>query len=597
MEYTLSENLKRILKKVWIKDKSIYIYFIIYTLFAAIYPFLGIFLPKLIIGELIKDVPVFKNIVIYVGAFFILVSIIGFIKAMTEHVSYFKIAYIRLDYFNDLSKKHFAMDFKYTEDPKFLDEHQNASSAVSNHHEGLEGSIHLLFSSGALVLSIIGYIYLVSNLSIWIFVYLVFNVIVNFFIVKAVKKYEYSFKDDISNINRKKNYYMETTHDFRFGKDIRLYDMSEKILQRYDNEVVSIVSVYRKIESRRFKMALIEILLIMLREGLVYGYLIFAFINGQIRIDDFAMYLITIATLSQTMNLLVSNISNYVGLNQYVKDLFQLLDKDLVNNYNTLDIPSDFTYEIEFRDVSFKYPNTDKYIYKNFNLKINKGEKIAIVGINGAGKTTLVKLLARLYDLEEGAIYLNGVNIKDYDKEQYYKLFSVVFQEFKLFAFNAKENIALDYENIDEDKVIKSLQKVNMLEKINNLPNGLESNFLKIIDPNGVEFSGGETQKLAIARALYKDAPIVILDEPTASLDALAEQEIYEEFNELVKGKTSIYISHRLASTKFCDRIVLINDAQIEECGTHEELLNLKRHYYQMFMTQAKYYIEGESHE
>lgn len=597
MEYTLFSNLKRLLKRISKTDKTIYIYFVVYTFFAAIFPFLGIFLPKIIIGELIKANSSFKIIIIYTVGFFLAAAIIGFVKEMCEHISYFKITYVRLDYLNDLSRHHFAMDYKYTEDSSFLDEHQNASIALRNNHEGLEGSLHLLFTSAALVLSIIGYIYLVSSLSFWIFIYLLFNVVVNFFIVKAVKKYEYSFKNDVSKINRKKNYYQNTTQDFSFGKEIRLYDMGEKILKKYDDEVVGLLSVYRKIETKRFRLALVDIFLILIREGIVYGYLIYALIKGYIQIDDFTMYFMTILILSETMNLLVNNISNYIGYNQYISDLFRLLDKNLITNHNTLNIPTEYTYEIEFKNVSFKYPNTDKYIFKNFNLKINTGEKIAIVGINGAGKTTLVKLLTRLYDLEEGEIYINGINIQEYDKEEYYQLFSVVFQEFKMFAFSAKENIALDYENIDEDKVIESLKKVNMYEKINNLPKGLDTNFLKVIDPQGVEFSGGENQKLAIARALYKDGPIIILDEPTASLDALAEQEIYEEFNELIRDKTAIYISHRLASTKFCDRIILINDSQIEEYGTHEELLALKGHYYEMFMTQAKYYTDGENYE
>ena len=374
--------------------------------------------------------------------------------------------------------------------------------------------------------------------------------------------------------------------------------MGGKIIDKYDNEAKKLYKIHGKIYTKHFRLNIINFLAILIREGLVYGYLVYAFVIGQIGIDDFTMYLVAIVSLATAMNNLATDLSSYVGFNQYVTDLYKFLDRDLIHNENNQPIPQDYTYEIEFKNVSFKYPNTDKYILKDFNLKIRKGEKIAIVGINGAGKTTLVKLLTRLYDLEEGEILLNGININQFDKQEYYRLFSVVFQEFKMFAMSVKENIALDFENIDEDKVSDSLIKVNLSDKVQSLPKGLDTSILKIMDPQGVEFSGGENQKFAIARALYKDAPVVILDEPTASLDALAEQEIYEEFNELIKDKTAIFISHRLASTKFCDRIVLINNSSIEECGTHDELLRNKKYYYEMFMMQAKYYnSKGESYE
>ncbi len=259
----------------------------------------------------------------------------------------------------------------------------------------------------------------------------------------------------------------------------------------------------------------------------------------------------------------------------------------------TRDIHIDSSYEIEFKNVSFKYPKTDKYIYKNLSLKIKKGQRLAIVGINGAGKTTFVKLLCRLYEPTSGEILINGVNIQSFSKEEYYKILSVVFQEVKTFAFTVAENVSLEnLEEVDREKVLHCIEKAGVGDKINSLEKGIDTSLLKILDGEGIELSGGENQKLALARALYKNGKIVILDEPTSVLDAVAEYNIYKGFDELIGDKTAIYISHRLASTKFCDVIAFFENGEIVEYGTHEELLKKNGKYSDMFNIQAQYYKE-----
>lgn len=234
-----------------------------------------------------------------------------------------------------------------------------------------------------------------------------------------------------------------------------------------------------------------------------------------------------------------------------------------------------------------------KDIYKNLSLKIKAGQKLAIVGVNGAGKTTFIKLLCRLYEPTEGEILLNGVNVKEFNKEEYYKLFSAVFQDIKVMAFSVAENVALkEIDNIDRDRVKDSLGRADLSEKINALEKNIDTNLLKIFDENGIELSGGQNQKLALARALYKDGDIIVLDEPTAALDAIAEYKTYLKFNELIGDKTAIYVSHRLASTRFCDVIAFFENGKIKEYGTHEELLEKNGLYKEMFQVQAQYYRE-----
>jgi len=248
--------------------------------------------------------------------------------------------------------------------------------------------------------------------------------------------------------------------------------------------------------------------------------------------------------------------------------------------------------EIVFDNVTFRYPGTDVDIYKDFSFTIKKGERLAIVGVNGAGKSTLVKLICGLYEPNEGHIYVNGIDIRDWKKKNLYDLYSTVFQDFNILAFTLRENVTCNSSEQDDARVTEALERVGLGKKLNSLSKGLDQMMLKVIDEEGTDFSGGERQKLAIARALYKNSPMVIMDEPTAALDALAEAEIYENFSELVEGKTAIYISHRLASTIFCDKIALFDKDGVKEYGTHEELMAKKGMYYDMFVVQGKYYQE-----
>lgn len=255
----------------------------------------------------------------------------------------------------------------------------------------------------------------------------------------------------------------------------------------------------------------------------------------------------------------------------------------------TIDFSNSF--DIEFKNVSFKYPGSDYYALKNINLKIDNGTKLAIVGRNGSGKTTLVKLMCRFYDVTKGEILINGVNIKDYTQESIMQLYSVVFQDFKMFSLPLYQNLSGN-DSINIKKLSECLEQANIKARVEKLPNKEHTYLYKDIDENGVEISGGEAQKLALARALYKDAPIVVLDEPTAALDPLAENDMYSRFNSFVKGRTAIYISHRLSSCVFCDKIAVFQNSQLVEYGTHKSLLDKQGEYFELWNSQAKYYLK-----
>ena len=319
-------------------------------------------------------------------------------------------------------------------------------------------------------------------------------------------------------------------------------------------------------------------------------YLLYSIIKEMISIGSFTMYISAVTTFASSFKSVINSLMEIRAYDMYYDKLDEYLSVPLRLRSGIKGKVPKGDYTIEFKNVSFKYSGSNKYVLKNINLTIKGGQKLSIVGENGAGKTTFVKLLTRLYDPVEGEILLNGKNIKDIDYEEYMSVFSTVFQDYKLFSFSLKDNVALALP-MDEEKVVKTLEHAGFGIKLNKLPKGINTTVYKNFDESGFEPSGGEGQKIALARALYKNAPVVILDEPTAALDPRAEYEIYQQFNEMVNGKTAVYISHRLSSTKFCDVIAVFDNGEIIEYGTHDELLEKNGTYSELFNMQAQFYV------
>lgn len=314
-------------------------------------------------------------------------------------------------------------------------------------------------------------------------------------------------------------------------------------------------------------------------------------VTGDMNLADFSTYALAVRTFSSSMNQMFQSCGEIEKNAMHLKDYFEFLqiESKFVNTGKEVD--GQGGYEIRFENVSFKYPDMEEYALQNVNLSIRNGEKLSIVGENGSGKTTFVKLLTRLYDPTEGNIYLNGVNIKEIAYDEYLNIFSTVFQDFKIYAFTINENITM-FEESETQKPETILGQLGLLEKIHNQKKGLDTYIYRVYDEEGIELSGGQNQKLAIARAIYKDAPIVIMDEPTAALDPRAESEIFADFNQMVEGKTAIYISHRLSSCLLSDHIAVFEKGQLVEYGQHKELMDRQGKYYDLFSLQAKYYIE-----
>lgn len=592
-KYPFLKTIKNLLKNVSNKNPKLYIYFFVYTLSATIFPFFSILLPKFLIGELmLGEVAKLETILYIVLGYFGFTSIVGFCKTYVHETSYSKISFLRMNYLRDTFHKLVEMDYKYVEDASFLEENGRALESTSTNSNGVEGVYHKLFTTPAVFLTTILLSIWIGTVSIWILLGLLLHLGISLWIQRQVHRNEYKIKSKLSHQERKKRYYYETTHNFGFGKEVRLYNLKERILDNYKTEINNYISLHRFLRNKEFVIGFLGLFTLLISNGILYGTLIWKVVNGM-NIADFSMYLSLILQLSLLLNTLGEDFSFIYRETAYVHDLFLFLHKDLGEEGGDERAIKDDTLEIQFQNVSFKYPKTDNYIFKNLNLTIPKGKRVAIVGVNGAGKSTLVKLITGLYKVDEGQILINGTPIENFNKKELYSMFSVLFQDINIIAYTLGENVACKSIDIDEGRIMKALDKVGLGKKVESFEKGLSQMMLKVIDENGTEFSGGESQKLAIARALYKDGNMVIMDEPTAALDALAEAAIYEDFSELTQGKTALYISHRLASTKFCDAIALFDRDGLKEYGNHEELMELKGEYYKMFTIQGKYYQEG----
>ena len=596
-KYDVFAVIKRMAKHMWNTDRKQYGRIAIYTVLAAIYPFMSILLPKLAIGILEKgEADAAKELVITMGIYFLVAGLLAvFVNYLSAYIST-RNTRIRLLYLGDMCNKLMHMDYCHQEDACFWQEYDKAINAGNSNANGIEGLYNKVCLMPAKFLSLVGMVCLAGALSPVLLISLVVHVIVIMWASKVTHDYEYAKKEEVSKAERRIGYYRKTTQDFSYGKDIRIFNLRKRIMDNYQKEIHAFLRLFSQIRNREYIYGLAGILTLLITNVLTYGILIHSVLNGM-PVSSFTMY-VTMTTSLMALMLEVGNDLAFVwNEGEYVNDFYRLLDAPLTlegekTKTDVFSKKDEKTLEIVFDHVTFRYPGTEKNIFTDLNFTIHAGERLAIVGVNGAGKSTLVKLMTGLFAPTEGHIYINGVDITELKKSEVYDLYSAVFQDVNVLAFSIRENVGCASDGVNDERVQIALEKVGLGDKVKGFEKGLDQMMLKVIDEDGTDFSGGERQKLSIARGLYKDAPMVIMDEPTAALDALAEAEIYENFSELVEGKTAVYISHRLASTRFCDKIALFDADGLSEYGTHDELMEKKGKYYDMFVIQGKYYQE-----
>ena len=418
---------------------------------------------------------------------------------------------------------------------------------------------------------------------------------VKFLVDRKQRMLPHKYNDDRVPLSRVNEYYSGLMEEMETGKEVRINNLEDWVYDKADRSwKEDLYPLDKKFTQTTLALQGTNGLISVIQDVIVYLILAFEVIYSTMTVGDFSMYLTAAGTFSGLVTGISTNYS-YLMIQTawYLKEYRHCLDvaEKLKAEGNThIDIPENV--EIEFRDVSFKYPKTDRMILEHVNITIGKGETLSIVGVNGAGKTTFVKLLCRFYEPTSGEIFVNGIPAKDIPLNEYYGLLGVVFQDFSLFSFTVRENIAMNTE-CDDERLRDAVRKCGLDGRMETLPHGVDTYIWKMFDRDGIELSGGEGQKIAIARAVYRGAPIVIFDEPTSALDPIAEYDIYRNFHDLAENRTAIYISHRLSSTRFTDKTAVFANGTIAEYGTHAELMEIENGIYKdMFSMQAKYYKE-----
>ena len=560
---------------------------------------LNSYAPKYVLSFIEDDLP-FNTIIMYTVIICLIMMILDVIS--TTCYNSFEFEYLKTEGYVEKKRmdKLFHTDFKNMESPDFLDCAQRAKTAL-NRGKGFHGVLYQsrnFIAQGTLMILSAALIGIQNILMMIIFIVISFGIVkISSFFTKRDK---IKFSDAMAPTWRKMNYLESTTKNFDFAKDIRLFNMSNAFF----NQLSGVNETYKELNRKHHnRMVLWEVSLgsvLIVQKILMYTWLVYNVVTGAYQISDFVLYVGLVSTFHASVgyvNWIYSDMrTNSLMINDYRNFVDWKEDRETADEKDghITEINLD-KFEFRFENVSFKYPGHDNYVLKNVNLTIKNGAKLAVVGVNGAGKTTFIKLMMKLYEPSEGRILLNDVDIKEYNREEYFKLFSPVFQNVECFAMPIYQNISFAEEDkTDMNKINEVLEQSGLSEKINSYEKGIHTNLLKIFDKEGIDLSGGEKQRLAMARALYKDGKVIILDEPTAALDALAEDRMYREFENMIHGKTAVFISHRLGSTRFCDKIAMFEDGTIVEEGTHEELMAKNGKYAYMFGIQSQYYDEKQ---
>lgn len=594
-KYNMFQNSAYMLSLASRECKSVILLCLLLAAIAVLTNLIGLYITPTILGAIESNVPMGELILIiitFTGGLMLINSLNAYIGQNTM----FGRIEIRIHVIGMVNQKYMTMSYPLTEAQEILKKLEKAQMAVNNNSSATEAIWGTFTNLLKNIIGFIIYILLLMSMEPIMMLVILATTITGFFINKYIYAWGYRHREEEAEYSRRMNYVTDKSSDYTLAKDIRIFGIRNWLDEVYN----SALSLYDSFILRREKVYIwaniIDLVLTFLRNGIAYIYLINMVINNGLSASEFLLYFSAVGGFTSWVSGILSDFSTLHNQSLDLSNIREFIEYPEIFKFDegeSLMADIKKPYEIELRNVTFCYPEAENNTLENINLKISAGEKLAIVGLNGAGKTTLVKLICGFYDPTEGEVLLNGVDVRCYNRRDYYKHFSAVFQDFSILASDIESNITQGDEITDVAKMTDSIEKSGLTKKIDSLPNKYQTYLGKEVYEDGIELSGGEKQRLMLARALYKDAPIIVLDEPTAALDPIAESDMYNKYNDLTGGRTSIYISHRLASTRFCNRIILLDNNKITEQGTHESLVNDGKKYAELFEIQSRYYREG----
>lgn len=586
----MKANIKYMLKN-WIAwDKKSLIYFFIRVPALVFQPIVTAYIPKAMIDCITEGVTV-GRLTLVVGLLSVLLVLTTWFAPFMQELLNGSARIIRMRYAVLAFRKNLYTDYKNIESPRGREKNKRAMEFYRSYYSGSSDFLDSCNQFCVCIVGIITSLALIYKINMIMILIILATCVCEFFLLKFLNKKEKKTKNERSKIFVRFDYYYNLCRDFSAAKDIRLYGFTDYFMLAVAKIIYELEAVNQKFARQNIKVGGTRALLNLLRELVAFVYLTYLVCSSRLSVSDFIFYFGIITGFS---NWIMNAVYQYSNLERCCNDCaaFREFAESTDENDNKPDIDFKGIESIEFQNVSFKYQSAEKSTINNMTFKVNKGENIAIVGENGAGKTTAVKLLCGLYYPTSGEILINGKSNRDFSGNSYFNLFSAVFQDYYFMPMTIAENICAT-SNYDKEKLFAAFEKAGISNKINGLPNKEKSYMIKDVYKDAVDFSGGEKQKLLLAKAIYKNAPVLILDEPTAALDPIAENELYLKYNEITSNKISFFISHRLSSTRFCDRILFIKGGRIAESGTHDELMALKGLYYRMYQIQSYYYKEN----
>lgn len=534
------------------------------------------------------------SVVFTIAAFALVLMLLSGLRSYVDTNALFgRIAVRSQGIYLSISRKYAETSYPNLLNTDFLALGEKASAACAGNSESSEAIWTTLTDLMTSCIGFIVYLALLTNLNLWLAALVAATTAVSYFASKRINEWGYLHRSEELELTKKIEYANKIATSREFAKDIRMFGLRGWLEDLWGSTMRLYSAFCAKRERKYIWANIIDIVLTFLRNGIAYAFLIGITVKNGLPASQFLLYFAALSGFAQWVVEILDKLSVMHKQSLDISTIREFLDWDEpfdLNGGERIAFEPNKQYEIRLDNVSFRYPKADKDTLSHINLTVHPGEKLAIVGLNGAGKTTLVKLVCGFLDPTEGRILLNGEDIRKFNRNDYYALFSAVFQEFSVLDVTVKENVAQCVDGIDETRVWQCIDKAGLTEKIKSLPKGIETHLGRRVFKDGVEFSGGQTQRLMLARALYKNAPILVLDEPTAALDPIAENDIYQKYNDMTHGRTSFFISHRLASTRFCDRIIFVDGGKIAEEGTHDELLKTGGGYAYLFEVQSKYY-------